>query len=50
MADELEGIWKEAVFHLLGGTEKTTRNLRIPDIPADIRTEHLPDKSLERYR
>jgi hypothetical protein len=31
------------------GVRKTTKNIRIVGIPADIRNEHLPNKSLDRH-
>jgi hypothetical protein len=59
MADEFEGIWKEALVEYWGPVQEfTLRNLgkpgkifvRIIDIPAKIRTEDLSNTSLERYR
>jgi hypothetical protein len=34
--------------HLLEGLRKTVRNLRIDDIPAEIRTVHLLNASWKR--
>jgi hypothetical protein len=48
--NELERILKETALSSYGGTEKTTKSLRIADIPADIRTQHLPDTRLDCYR
>jgi hypothetical protein len=41
----------EALFkHLLGGTEDNHGEpVRIADVPAEVRTEHLPYTSLQRY-
>jgi hypothetical protein len=47
MTDALERIWKEAaVAH--SRYEKTS--VRIADVPAEIRTEPLPNASPECYR
>jgi hypothetical protein len=54
MNGELERIWKEVVVVLtkynpdifLEGLRKTTKHL---GVLAEIRTEHLPNTSLERY-
>jgi hypothetical protein len=54
---ELERIWKEASIAWsmyyprirLEGLRKTMKTLRIADVSVDIRTEHLPNTSLERY-
>jgi hypothetical protein len=35
---------------MLEGLKKTTKNLRIAGVRAEIRTELLPDINLERYR
>jgi hypothetical protein len=59
VSNELERIWKEAVTSLLKelsrhsprGIEKINEKpVRIAGVPTDIRTEHLPNTSLERYR
>jgi hypothetical protein len=59
MTDELVRIWKEAVSdiidvltrYLSGGTEEQYRRLnRGVGVPAKIRTESLPNTSLQRYR
>jgi hypothetical protein len=49
-------MWREAVLtsrilfrNLPGETEEYHENLRITDVPAEIRTEHLPNTSVERY-
>jgi hypothetical protein len=48
-------IWKRAVVDLptytaLEGLRNITESLRkIAGVPAEIRTEHFPNKSLERY-
>jgi hypothetical protein len=56
MNDELEVIWKETVmaelkYYLricLEGLKNTTEtSIRIADVPVEIRTEYLPDKSLK---
>jgi hypothetical protein len=55
MYDELERIWKEAVMaylmllcrRLWGVSGKNHENTHVP---AEIRTEHLPNKSLGIYR
>jgi hypothetical protein len=41
-----------ALFRVLpGGTDKNhEKSVRIPSVPAEIRTEHLPNMGLERYR
>jgi hypothetical protein len=37
--------------HLPGGTEENYEtSVRIASVPAEIRTEHIPNTSLERYR
>jgi hypothetical protein len=36
--------------NLPGETEEYHENLRITDVPAEIRTEYLPNTSVERYR
>jgi hypothetical protein len=56
MKGVLESIWKKAVVAesrahtgtVLNGLRKTTRNLRIPSVPIEIRTEYLTVTSLER--
>jgi hypothetical protein len=54
--DELERIWKEAVLaywkHCPGicleGERRLTKNLTIVGILAEIRTEHVPNRSQRR--
>jgi hypothetical protein len=58
MNNALERICKEAVVAksrhypgmFLEDMRKTTRNLRIASFPAEIRTEHLLNASIELYR
>jgi hypothetical protein len=33
----------------MGGVTKPTENLKIAGSPAEIRTEHLPNASIERF-
>lgn len=56
--DQLEGIWHEAVVAksrhypsiFLKRLGKTTQSLMISCVPDEIRTEHLQNTSLARYR
>jgi hypothetical protein len=60
MIDELERICKNETVaqsmydpqNLPGVTEKKQQitSIRITGVPAEIRTEHLPNMNLERYR
>jgi hypothetical protein len=52
--DKLEKFWREAIVEYPNiftvGLRKTTTSVRIHAVPAEIRTEHLSNKSQERYR
>jgi hypothetical protein len=48
--DKLERTWKKTVVAFNGGAEENRRELRIAGVSVEIRTEHLPNTSLERYR
>jgi hypothetical protein len=38
---------REVFLYSPEGTEDSTKNLRISDVPAEIRTKHLLNKNLE---
>jgi hypothetical protein len=49
MEENCRGLIEAFSRNFAGGTNKTTEDLRIADIPVEIRTEHFSNISLVPY-